>query len=419
MHTSRFSNVPEPSSRARRTVARCTCPMLAAARGSSENSTTSTFPPFSIKPFGARQSFPRCASTAPFSWLAGMTSAPSRTRSSARAIAGGTTDSSWMDSICPSFNAAPRMRHSATARRSALASVRKTLSPTSEGAGDSGDSEDSEDTFACANVLRIFRARSGLEFASFLLVVVTPAPRHARRADSATVPAARPTASWPNPITRAIGEDGTATSLRFVDILWFFCGYEPEMFSFAFASASSSGRRRHPRLWVVRALARGLRVPRLRHRVGNERYRLGARFHGVARCRRGRWRSTRLLGSLQSRRAGRGAPRDAFGEHHLRQRSHLLGRQGTSRRGGAQGHTERAARKLRQRGMAVRHSAWWLARRTRRGDSRRPRRHDDDAKCRRCGVVDGNSGNSWLSHFVCTIVFRESVCLRTTARYGS
>ena len=244
MHTSRFSNVPEPSSRARRTVARCTCPMLAAARGSSENSTTSTFPPFSIKPFGARQSFPRCVSIAPFSWLAGMTSAPSRTRSSARAIAGGTTDSSWMDSICPSFSAAPRMRHSATARRSALASVRKTLSPTSEGAGDSGDSEDSEDSeasFACANVAAESSARVPvLEFATgSRLVFVPPAPRHARRADSATVPAARPTASWPNPITRAIGEDGTATSLRFVfDILWFFCGYEPEMFSFAFASAT-------------------------------------------------------------------------------------------------------------------------------------------------------------------------------------
>ena len=131
------------------------------------------------------------------------------------------------------------MRHSATARRSALASVRKTLSPTSEGAGDSGDSEDSEDTFACANVLESSARVPVLEFASFLLVVVTPAPRHARRADSATVPAARPTASWPNPITRAIGEDGTATSLRFVDILWFFCGYEPEMF-LAARSASAT-----------------------------------------------------------------------------------------------------------------------------------------------------------------------------------
>ena len=43
--------------------------------------------------------------------------------------AGGSTFSSWMDSIWPSFRAAPRMRQSASASLSAFCSVRYRLPP--------------------------------------------------------------------------------------------------------------------------------------------------------------------------------------------------------------------------------------------------------------------------------------------------
>lgn len=82
-----------------RSVARCTCPMLAAAIGSSTNSDSC-----------ARHSGPSSLASTWWSWFVGITSAPWRTRSSAFWICGGMTDSSWIDSICPSFSAAPRMR---------------------------------------------------------------------------------------------------------------------------------------------------------------------------------------------------------------------------------------------------------------------------------------------------------------------
>ena len=44
-----------------------------------------------------------------------------------------------------------------------------------------------------------------------------PLPLHARLADSEMVPAARPAASEPKPMTRWIGDDGTATARRSVD----------------------------------------------------------------------------------------------------------------------------------------------------------------------------------------------------------
>ena len=161
---------------------------------------------------------------ASISWDAGMTSAPSRTRSSARATAGGITDSSCMESICPSFSAAPRMRHSATASRSALASVKNTLSPASREVWEperSGSEsfksfdvrvEENSDVDGRVGSSRVSGDDDVRDDTSF--VVLPPAPRHARRADSATVPAARPAASCPNPITRASGDEGTATSRR-------------------------------------------------------------------------------------------------------------------------------------------------------------------------------------------------------------
>jgi len=56
----------------------------------------------------------------------GMKSAPSRTRLKMSASCGLRKVSSWMDSICPIFKAAPRTRHSVETRRVALASDRKT-----------------------------------------------------------------------------------------------------------------------------------------------------------------------------------------------------------------------------------------------------------------------------------------------------
>ena len=58
---------------------------------------------------------------------------PARTRSIAFCNAGGSTFSSWSDIIWPSFRAAPRIRHSAFASRSALASDITALADPSEG----------------------------------------------------------------------------------------------------------------------------------------------------------------------------------------------------------------------------------------------------------------------------------------------
>ena len=104
---------------------------------------------------------------------------------------GGMTDSSWMESIWPSLSAAPRMRQSATASRSAFASVMNTESP---GRMDS-------------TAVEVSPSAPG----------ALPLPLHARLADSEMVPAARPAASEPKPMTRWIGDDGTATARRSVD----------------------------------------------------------------------------------------------------------------------------------------------------------------------------------------------------------
>ena len=106
---------------------------------------------------------------------------------------GGMTDSSWMESIWPSLSAAPRMRQSATASRSAFASVMNTESP---GRMDSTDA---------------------VEVSPSVPGALPPLPLHARLADSEMVPAARPAASEPKPMTRWIGDDGTATARRSVD----------------------------------------------------------------------------------------------------------------------------------------------------------------------------------------------------------
>ena len=106
---------------------------------------------------------------------------------------GGMTDSSWMESIWPSLSAAPRMRQSATASRSAFASVMNTESP---GRMDSTDA---------------------VEVSPSVPAALPPLPLHARLADSEMVPAARPAASEPKPMTRWIGDDGTATARRSVD----------------------------------------------------------------------------------------------------------------------------------------------------------------------------------------------------------
>ena len=103
------------------------------------------------------------------------------------------TDSSWMESIWPSLSAAPRMRQSATASRSAFASVMNTESP---GRMDSTDA---------------------VEVSPSVPAALPPLPLHARLADSEMVPAARPAASEPKPMTRWIGDDGTATARRSVD----------------------------------------------------------------------------------------------------------------------------------------------------------------------------------------------------------
>ena len=107
---------------------------------------------------------------------------------------GGMTDSSWMESIWPSLSAAPRMRQSATASRSAFASVMNTESP---GRMDSTDAVEVSPPSAPGPL--------------------PPLPLHARLADSEMVPAARPAASEPKPMTRWIGDDGTATARRSVD----------------------------------------------------------------------------------------------------------------------------------------------------------------------------------------------------------
>ena len=107
---------------------------------------------------------------------------------------GGMTDSSWMESIWPSLSAAPRMRQSATASRSAFASVMNTESP---GRMDSTDAVEVSPPSAPG--------------------ALPPLPLHARLADSEMVPAARPAASEPKPMTRWIGDDGTATARRSVD----------------------------------------------------------------------------------------------------------------------------------------------------------------------------------------------------------
>ena len=104
------------------------------------------------------------------------------------------TDSSWMESIWPSLSAAPRMRQSATASRSAFASVMNTESP---GRMDSTDAVEVSPPSAPG--------------------ALPPLPLHARLADSEMVPAARPAASEPKPMTRWIGDDGTATARRSVD----------------------------------------------------------------------------------------------------------------------------------------------------------------------------------------------------------
>jgi len=106
---------------------------------------------------------------------------------------GGMTDSSWMESIWPSLSAAPRMRQSATASRSAFASVMNTESP---GRMDSTDA---------------------VEVSPSVPGALPPLPLHARLADSEMVPAARPAAREPKPMTRWIGDDGTATARRSVD----------------------------------------------------------------------------------------------------------------------------------------------------------------------------------------------------------
>ena len=107
---------------------------------------------------------------------------------------GGMTDSSWMESIWPSLSAAPRMRQSATASRSAFASVMNTESP---GRMDSTDAVEVSPPSAPG--------------------ALPPLPLHARLADSEMVPAARPAAREPKPMTRWIGDDGTATARRSVD----------------------------------------------------------------------------------------------------------------------------------------------------------------------------------------------------------
>mmetsp|Transcript_8673 Transcript_8673/g.29597 ORF Transcript_8673/g.29597 Transcript_8673/m.29597 type:complete len:220 (+) Transcript_8673:1568-2227(+) len=95
------------------TSARCTCPMEAAAMGRSSKLAT---------PWRSRQPSPSSAVSWACSCADGIMSAPWRARSRAAASGGGSMRSSWMDSICPSLSAAPRMRHSVSARASAEAS---------------------------------------------------------------------------------------------------------------------------------------------------------------------------------------------------------------------------------------------------------------------------------------------------------
>mmetsp|Transcript_6183 Transcript_6183/g.20709 ORF Transcript_6183/g.20709 Transcript_6183/m.20709 type:complete len:262 (-) Transcript_6183:34-819(-) len=114
------------------------------------------------------------------------------------------------------------MRHRPTANSSALASVRNTLSLRLRKFSFC-ELDDDVPSSSCVELDVALALPSNdvplLPSVAVLLgvklSVFRPFPRQALRAFSANVPAAKPTASCPNPNTLATGEEGTATSRRF------------------------------------------------------------------------------------------------------------------------------------------------------------------------------------------------------------
>mmetsp|Transcript_2659 Transcript_2659/g.8051 ORF Transcript_2659/g.8051 Transcript_2659/m.8051 type:complete len:232 (+) Transcript_2659:963-1658(+) len=150
-----------------------TCPSDAAANGRSLNCSKRS-----------RQFRPSSAAITSLSCWAGMISALCRTRSRAALSCGGRTLSSWIESICPSLRAAPRMRQRVPAMRSEFASERITS--------------------------RAERRRWVAVGSSSLALLRGPAlpPLKTDPID----PNARPRPSWPNPTTRPRREEGTRRS---------------------------------------------------------------------------------------------------------------------------------------------------------------------------------------------------------------
>ncbi len=92
--------------------ARWTWPMDAAAIGVKENSRK-----------WRSQPFPQLASSTPTTWLMGMARASARRRARMSPISGGSRSPASIESICPTFIAAPRNCASWSATRRALAGV--------------------------------------------------------------------------------------------------------------------------------------------------------------------------------------------------------------------------------------------------------------------------------------------------------
>ena len=160
--------------------AACTCPMLADAMGS-------TLKWLSC----ARHPGPNSESRVWSSCFCGMGSAPCRTRSKMAVHCGGTTPSSCMLSICPSFSAAPRILLRLAASRSPFSCVRN-------------------------------REASNMPGEGAVLLLWPAAASPVRLNSSPIAPAAMPSPNCPKPTTRDRGEEGTERALE-SDVMRMLC----------------------------------------------------------------------------------------------------------------------------------------------------------------------------------------------------
>ena len=100
------------SSRPSCVVARCTCPMEAAAKGRTSKRAKRPYQPG-----------PHSAFSTPCNCFGGMCGASARSAAITSVISGGRTRPVSIDSICPSFIAAPRIRPRSRVIRAAVAGV--------------------------------------------------------------------------------------------------------------------------------------------------------------------------------------------------------------------------------------------------------------------------------------------------------